>query len=150
MSSHRSSARPCCRHSRRCRRKPLAGPRSPRDRTPWCPRGTRRQGLALVLHWQRGHTHTHIVYHDYARPVWRGVKHSGRGKLTRQCAVQELQVVQRHVAPLAFGPLRVEAEPEAAGNATQEDGVFPPASHAGGFGAPHHGLLGVSLENRGP
>lgn len=90
---------------------------------------------------------THTAYHGYARPVWRGVKHSGGGELTRQSAVQELQVVQRHVAPLALGPLRVEAEPEAAGNATQEDGVFPPASHAGGFGPPDHGLLGVLLDN---
>lgn len=90
---------------------------------------------------------TQLVTASLVQP---GVKHVRGGELTRQSAVQELQVVQRHVTPLALGALRVEAEPEAAGNVTQEDGVLPPASHAGGLGPPQNRLLGVLLQDRGP
>lgn len=59
--SYRSSARPCCRHSRRCHRKLFAGPHSPRDRTPWCPGGTRCQRLALLFNNRDTHTRTKLI-----------------------------------------------------------------------------------------
>lgn len=61
MNSHRRSAHQSRRRSRRCRHRPAADPRSPRDYTPSCLLDTLDQGVVLMTSQEENNK---TCYHD--------------------------------------------------------------------------------------